>query len=717
MDVVEASEDGNNPQLSLQKCISYLKSARSDNERFAALLLVTQLVNSNSLDSAGRRSLFHAVGFNFVNRLLNSNKVPEDCPQDVYRSLALTILACFVTDDEFLVHPEMLAKIPQFLAGFSDEEENVNIVNDCYQILSALTVTSVGCSHLGRKDVFTILSRIASCGANQAKSKKAIEIMVRVVNSSPFNLQEDESPAESIFETVRALSKRFKEAQDCSKFELCSSLVLLLASINKTVFQKFQEKQWLKDINIGVNQILQSKVSSQQRDPAVVLVSLVTELVGMDWMIEPNGQKSPGLFILSVTVASIETRMILDGKTWVEVSPKADLLISCYNILEKAINFVIVNTDITNDVQLPEFVSNNLPKVYSLATEAIHSIIQFLGNVISMEDKEITDVKLRELVYASVRVLCAWMAEETAALQDSICKLLPFLLKLGKESLDTFSENVVDAKSNTSEDQHASTSSSISTVNVRDVVGNRLNKVDIMRFLLPPLCHLSADDKTRKILIENGCLELLSKYFFQQWKIWNEKQDNDTKLHDSKTCLVTLLGIVLNIVVTEPKLVVSNHMLKQLAQHAILSTPLLLSTEANVVILVNQVVLGLLFIRSSVEHNDSFTCDGLWKFLQTSIQILKEAKPLVQNRGGQFVEQKKTQVAIRCKEAWSEISELWFLGLQVISVLVNSLPVVKELLEESGWMDMIINIHSYDQELTLEEKDALLDLGQKVNNF
>ena len=439
MEVVEASEDGNNYQLSLQKCISYLKAARNDNERFAALLLVTQLVNSNSLDRAGRRSLFHAVGFNFVIRLLNSRKVPEDCPQDVYRSLALTILACFATDDEFLVHPEMLAKIPQFLAGFSDEEESVNIVNDCYQILSALTTTSVGCSHLGRKDVFTNLSRIASCGANQAKSKKAIEIMVRVVNSSPLDLQEDGSPAESVFETVRALSKRFKEAQDCSKFELCSSLVLLIASINKTVFQKFQEKQWLKDISIGVNQILQSKVSSQQRDPAVVLVSLVTELVGMDWMIEPIGQKSPGLFILSVTIASIETRMILDGKTLVEVSPKADLLISCYNILEKAINFVIMNTDITNDVQLPEFVNNNLPKVYSLATEAIHSIIQFLGNVISMEDKEIADVKLRELVYASVRVLCAWMAEETAALQDSICKLLPFLLKLVKESLDTSS--------------------------------------------------------------------------------------------------------------------------------------------------------------------------------------------------------------------------------------------------------------------------------------
>ena len=427
----------NNPQLSLQRCISFLKAAGNDNERFAALLLVTQLVHSNSVDSAGRRSLFHAVGFNFINRLLNSTNVPNECPQDVYRSLALTILACFATDEEFLVHPEMISKIPLFLDSISDEVENEAILDDSYQILTSLASTSIGCSHLARKEAFSSLCRSTSC-VNQSKSKKAVEIIVRIVNSSPCALWEEQT--EILLETVKTLSKSFREAQDYTKFELCKSLVILLTSADKSIFQRVQEKHWLEDIYIGLNQILQSKVSSQERDPAVILVSLVIELVGMDWMIGPAGQESPGLFILSMTIASIETRMILDGKTWKEITPKADLLISCYNILEKAINFVIVNNfSSANDTHLPKTVSNSLPKVYSLATEAIHSIIQHLENVACTQDQRTKNEKVGQLLYASVRVLCAWMAEETAALQDSMCKLLPFLLKLGKEYLDTSS--------------------------------------------------------------------------------------------------------------------------------------------------------------------------------------------------------------------------------------------------------------------------------------
>ena len=37
-------------------------------------------------------------------------------------------------------------------------------------------------------------------------------------------------------------------------------------------------------------------------------------------MLGSIGQELPGLFILSTTVASIETRMILDGKAWTEWS-------------------------------------------------------------------------------------------------------------------------------------------------------------------------------------------------------------------------------------------------------------------------------------------------------------------------------------------------------------------------------------------------------------
>lgn len=82
-----------NPESSLQKCISVLRAAKNDTERFAALLLVTQLVHSNEIDSLGRRQVFDAIGFKFINRLLNTRNVPSDCPAQVYNSLALTILA------------------------------------------------------------------------------------------------------------------------------------------------------------------------------------------------------------------------------------------------------------------------------------------------------------------------------------------------------------------------------------------------------------------------------------------------------------------------------------------------------------------------------------------------------------------------------------------------------------------------------------------------
>ena len=437
----------NDPELSLQRCISVLKAARNDNEQFAALLLVTQLVHSNSLDSCGRRSLFDAVGFNFVNRLLRSRNVPNECPEDVYRSLAFAILASFATDEEFLVHSEMISKIPLFLAGMSNnkltKEGNESISNDCYQILTSLASTSTGCRHLSGKETFSTLCQVAS-GVNQANSKKAVEVVVRIVSNSPQSVWEEQRDV--LFQVLITLCERFKEAQDSTKFEFCNYLALLLNGAEKSLFQKNTENRWLEHVYAGVKDILQSKVSSRQRDPAIILVSLVIELAGMDWMIGSSEQDSPGLFILSTTIASIETRMILDGKAVTDIIPKTSLLISCYNILEKAINFVIVNSatfSSLNERHLPE-ISHSLPKVYSLATEAIQSIMQFLEHVACSQVKETTDEYPSKLVYASVRVLCAWMAEETAALQDDICKLLPFLLKLGKESLDTSPGNVFD---------------------------------------------------------------------------------------------------------------------------------------------------------------------------------------------------------------------------------------------------------------------------------
>lgn len=264
--------------------------------------------------------------------------------------------------------------------------------------------------------------------------------------------------------------------------------------------------------------------------------------------------------------------------------------------------------------------------------------------------------------------------------------------------------------------------SHVSTVDVPNLIEERLFcKIDVMRFLLPPLCHLSADKKMRKILIDHEGLVLLSKYFFQRWKIWNEQTKGDAEQLEAETCLLTLLGIFLNFAVTESKLSVNNHEFQEIGHHAVTSVPLLLSLERNAVIIVNLLVLGLLFLRRCEEHNIlTVNSEALPKFLQSSIYILKEARPFVLGGKDKCVEHGRSQFATRCKLVWVDIAELWFLGLQLVSALCGPLPVMRELLQESGWIEAIVthfNTSIQDQQLSADEKTALLDLIHKVNNL
>ena len=224
--------------------------------------------------------------------------------------------------------------------------------------------------------------------------------------------------------------------------------------------------------------------------------------------------------------------------------------------------------------------------------------------------------------------------------------------------------------------------------------GRSPSRYDIIRFLLPPLCHISADDKMRKIFIENEGLVLLSKYFFRHWNTWNGQTKDVSDFGELETCLITLLGIFLNIIVTEPELVTKDEAFQEIGQHALTYSSQLLSAERNVIVLINLVVLGLMFVRNHVERGSrrSFYHPELSFFLKNSIYILKEASYSTPDKKELLPDDRKTQLAASCKDVWDDISELWFIGVQVLLSLSSSMSVVKELLEESGWHKEIVGI-------------------------
>lgn len=43
------------------------------------------------------------------------------------------------------------------------------------------------------------------------------------------------------------------------------------------------------------------------------------------------------------------------------------------------------------------------------------------------------------------------------------------------------------------------------------------NKIDLIKFILPGLCHMTAEDKSRQILLSCNCQRLLEQYFRRCW--------------------------------------------------------------------------------------------------------------------------------------------------------------------------------------------------------
>lgn len=76
-----------------------------------------------------------------------------------------------------------------------------------------------------------------------------------------------------------------------------------------------------------------------------------------------------------------------------------------------------------------------------------------------------------------------------------------------------------------------------------------------VRFLLPALCHLTAEDRPREILISEGVPALLREYFLRQWQVLTSEPQPLAPPDSVEVSLQTTCGVFLNLVVTTPDLI------------------------------------------------------------------------------------------------------------------------------------------------------------------
>ncbi|RZF43064.1 hypothetical protein LSTR_LSTR001242 [Laodelphax striatellus] len=676
------------------KCVTILKAASNDTEKFAALFMVTKLVKGPMCNSACKIALFEAIGFNFLKRLLLTSDVPTDCPPLVYKSVAMSVLSSFCCEKELASHPEMLNNIPVFFdivqqADDDDFDDYLIIVSEAYQCLLSIASYEAGQNALFEMGAVSKLSEIYSQQSFQ--TDEALNILVSLASRFGPAVWQSDDP-KPFHALMNKIALDFETDQDERKFELCGIMYSLLFNCQKQVVADTAgEESWKGSIYKGLNDILTSKIGKAQRDPALKLASVIVDVLGVEWCLTDEN-KPRQFFLLLVQLCSIEVRMQLEDKNFKNVIDNAELVSACFVFLEHAISFIAAESN-SDTFELEQ---KEKQQIYTALKGAFAAVINVLSKLAKdSQSKKDTKMTLEEKVFvcAMVRVLAAWLAQETQAMRNAIYQILPFILGFANDTFYAYRARYITEKVRMENKSQAAPPEQ-----------DPLSQIDVLRLLLPALCHLTVEDQARKILIEVKEDEVLHECLAFHWSIVHYKKPPIPKsermkvkkepekelpaklledMKDSRAAMISICNIFMNITVLEPKMVEESGTFATILKFLFNNLPDLKNIPENLVLHGNMAVFGLLLLKQHskrVNKNDFSIC----RYIQATIRFLWDAFNVDESCDNSLV------VALSYKEKWMELMELWFLGMQTMSAVLGAIPWISEFAIESGWVQGIV---------------------------
>lgn len=681
METEEAQEKGENGGKDLppmpspvERGVMILRRAKSDTEKFAALLMVTKLIKAEELDEAAKDQLMGAIGLPFLARLLRTNEVPEGCPPFMFKSVALTVLTCFISSCSG--NPSLYGLIPvlsEIIAKPELYDGDLTLVKDSYECLK-----SIALERSGRKAIidFETVGCLVDAFVQEGYSyEEALHILLLVVQEEGARTWEDEP--EAFTKLMDHLTKDFAFEQDERKFKICEYITELLQSL-PFMSSDVEQPPWMTYLHKGLSDIILSKLGREQRDRGLRLAGAALEGLGVVWVLHTQSEpakegKGRQLLLMMVHLACIEVRMSLEDKTFQEVVALASPTTACYTILELAINFLVSGA--------VDFEQKQKQQLYAALKGAFTAVLTFLKTA-SADEAFFENHKNHLFVCATIRVLGAWLAEETAANKDEVYETIPFIIKTcwynfdqNNKKMQTKAKKKGQLKRQAKED-------------------TREKLPDIFRFLLPGLCHLTAEDTPRYILLELELENLLYEYLNYHWtsvkSVFGPQSKGEEpeipakKVYSAAEAMETLSNIFMNIVVQEPERVKTDPFYYSVLKFICTKVPDIPQEDQHLRLSGNLSVLGLMILRH--QHPNVKSSDfTIYRFVQTTVRFLWDAHNIEESRDyATFV------VSSKYEFHWGSLMDLWFLGMHTLSLLLPEIPWLCDFLIESEWPQTII---------------------------
>ncbi|XP_072531001.1 neurochondrin [Salminus brasiliensis] len=702
----------------LERCLHALTHAKNDSHILAALLLITRLCPASQLDRVTLHRVFEAVGFNLPARLLVTairRSESSGLPPEELLSLGTALLAAVSTDLDMATHPQLLSTIPLLLglleSGIpasqkqaqhntasqtaSSEESCPNgnftacqaeqstsgedvpesslgngeevqppattldeaLAADCYQVLNTVCSLPRGPDQLLSRGAVPALCR-AVLKKQTLSHEKGLPLLAHLLSSNIRERAWSKHPAE-LLSLLATISQNFSQASNQDRLDMCSRIPQFLPLPTGEPETK-ELKDAVSSLWATLRPMVQGKLSIDHLGPVLVLSACLLDLCG--W--EPTG--SPKFCCLLVNRACVEVRMVLEEPPGTQLSAQQQhTLTACYRIMEAAMEQACTQGTIPSPAQ-PETAIAGLTlqqsrQVLGVLEEAFSAVIYHLQQV----DSSCYD---DPFLFATFRSLCAWLAEETSCLREEVTALLPFLVGYAKQHLqDRKDKGLSDWMSKMSVSDGSQT--------------RRWSGEDVLRYLLPALCHLSAEEGPRKVLLTLDTPALLVHFLERGWAVLRT-QSGKTVSRDPS--LETACSALLNFAVTEPDRVRTDACFASLEAMLSEALPVLLHKPRLLVLTANCCTLGLMTGRLKPASTGPVE-SGPRRFFSCALRFLLGA--LQPGKNGD-----QARLSPVWESCWEEVSELWRLGLQALGGCVSAQPWITALAREDGWLQNTVSL-------------------------
>ena len=424
-----------------KKCLKTLHESKSDNEKLAALMVIskiTQVNNSKTNGSGGdcitmnkdlTSDLYSAVSSTFLLRLLKTSS-EKDANAPMFHQLALHVLSVvarvditivLASDDGSKILSQFVLKLEESATSKTDDRKSI------LELFALVAADKTGCTVLMNVNNFVCI--VTDCLMNPETEDASTTILNSILTHG--------GNTEELLDVLCKHSEVLVNNQEIEKFselELLSKLLKLIVNANgfddesKIKSLSVRGKNFLRNLTLAAEDLLKSRLKAEYKQMVISLVSNTALAFDVDWIFEYSTTKST-FCILVLTSVSVELACLFNLETPLEtLNVCTEFIVKSFDICKSLLVFIC--SDKFEDSPLASD-SGFIVNVFNSFRNTMNSVYCFCQTAQSREC-----ALDNPILVESLSLVCVWATEETESLQDELKETIPLLTKVARNVLD-----------------------------------------------------------------------------------------------------------------------------------------------------------------------------------------------------------------------------------------------------------------------------------------